>query len=454
MPGKIEDSSFPEFIGSFLPDLELTLNTRPTVSSSIMLERLKDKIENLKLYYSEHHLSRTDMPPGRKAVVAINQGRNWAAEVKSCVLFADHVICEDPFLNCLRVYGSFSSNDLYRWGEDSLSQSAVGAFHHVIEAAWELMPLIHAGLVTFFPINDPEYLGVATLRSEVENEIAKYLRNNLEIVGDRSYRYLTVRIPEFDYESLVEIDRNDWWGDGDYSYHELAVRACLKWLGPASITVRSGLHCADTLSGTFWTQDYINWKLCRNAVESLSRDTKIYSFIYEFTRPELEIVSSSDILSVRNEESAFATFRKEMIETSFFIAPDVDNPTFNVEIRQRFEDVYKPNFAMIEAAMRNNSLLRKVPWATASAGFAYAGAAASASPALGALFGTLSAALGFGPLFKDRADKKESIRREPAYVFWKLGQIGQSSLISCSSVNTQPVGSKSQGDVLLPGRLS
>ena len=64
---------------------------------------------------------------GRKAVVALGASRDWASEVKACILFADHMICEDPFLNCLRIYGTFTSNQLYDWGAERLSSTTAAS---------------------------------------------------------------------------------------------------------------------------------------------------------------------------------------------------------------------------------------------------------------------------------------------------------------------------------------
>lgn len=420
----IENNSFVEFIEGLLSELEGIFSTSPSISARLMLGRIDDKLEVLKEYYSSHRLPRVSMKNKRNVVIAMNQGRDWAAEVKSCVLFADHVICEDPFLNSRRVYGAFSSDSLWQWGEDNLSRSALEQFRGTVGRIWDVMPLIRAGILTFFPINDPAYLeNSAPTADQIEAELTRYLNENLIIVDDLGRHYYTVKIPLIDYEDVVEVGRDERWGD--YSYREMIVRTCMKWLGPSTTSVRSGLYCADVISGTFWTTSDLNWKLCRDAARGLAPNTKIYSFIHEFTRPQLEVISSPDVLSVRNEEGVFRAFRADMVQTRSAIESEVDSPYFSIEIQQWFEDKYKPNFEMIEKAMRRNSLLRKLPWGMATVGFAYAGVDFSAAPVLASIFGTLSAALGFGfvPLFQDIVDKREAIRREPAYIFWKLERV-------------------------------
>jgi hypothetical protein len=436
MSDATEGDALSDFLGRFLPELELLLNGTAASSTSPespvarishgehLLGQVSEKLEELRNYYGVRRLAELSTQPGRKAVVAINVNGSWVPEVKSCSLFADHVICEDPFLSWIGE-ATFSNNDRWRWGGDSLSRSAIDRLRWLIEMAWDVMPLIRSGILRFFPISDPFYVGLSeSMADTIKGEVLRYLMENLVIVNNIQHRYFTVRIPVIDFEGIIEFDRDLWWGDID-SYQEMAARTCAEWLSPNSVVTAFGLRSADLVSGTFWTSSDMHWKLCGDAVQGLSRDAKGYSFIHTFTRPALERLSSRDLLSVRNQEDAFYFFRKEMLVTESLITANVGDAGFQSEIQGLFRDIYEPNFAMIEAAMHQNLILKNLPWAVGSSGFAYAAAVASASPISATIFGTLSAALGFGPLFKDIADRRVAIRREPAYVFWKLDRLAE-----------------------------
>jgi hypothetical protein len=128
---------------------------------------------------------------------------------------------------------------------------------------------------------------------------------------------------------------------------------------------------------------------------------------------------AEDLLMVRANDDAIYAFRREMtlIEPAIHAYPG--EPEFEQEVQEIFATTLKPSLRRVEAAMAKNSMLRELPYVVASAGFAYAAAAASDSNAEATIFGTLSAIAGFGALFKELTDRETKVRHEPAYVLWK-----------------------------------
>lgn len=429
------DSDFIEFFDSFLPELEFSLQVNKRMSSEFprmyksrapiddYLRPVIDKLDELKRFYSNHvmlSLSRTTEPQ-RTVVITVTPRLEWVAEVKGCVLFADRVVCQDPFLYLLAEYqefGSYNMNNIsgYHYADNRLAKLEKQLGH-----VWEVLSLVHAGLLIFCPLEDPGCLGLPeTIRSVVRKDSFEYLREHIEIreVQGGFPVVAKVFIPVLDYEELEEISISKL-GDG-WSCHSIAVQNFNPILFGHALMVTCALRAADLVTGTFWSSNDWHWKLSREVLKSISADTKVYSFIHTFASPALEDAPTESLISIRNQEEAFFKFRREMLLARDSITSFPNEDTFSREASVIYNDVFKPNFAMIDAAMRRNSLLSNMPWFMASAGFAYAGVTTAGGPASAAIFGALSAAFGFGPAFKDIAEKRASIRREPAYVFWKL----------------------------------
>lgn len=110
-----------------------------------------------------------------------------------------------------------------------------------------------------------------------------------------------------------------------------------------SLTTLLSLRVADLVSGTAWSASDWHWRLSRDAVSNLSPNTKVYSFIHTFMRPLIEQVFSNDLLSIRTQDDAFHTFRREMLITEALIDALPGQREFNTEIQSVFNDLFGPN---------------------------------------------------------------------------------------------------------------
>jgi len=72
----------------------------------------------------------------------------------------------------------------------------------------------------------------------------------------------------------------------------------------------------------------------------------------------------------------------------------------------------------------DDPLLRDLPFMGASAGLSIAAAAAGGATPASTALGSLATLLGFSSVFQDLLRPETKVRREPAFVFWKLGVPG------------------------------
>jgi hypothetical protein len=405
---------FIEFFDQFLPEFEFSLRD---------LSGALSKLEELREYYANHPVA-SDVPDatdGRTAVIALSSQDSWSSEIKTSALFADQIVCDDPLLFALDDYQGFSRHNIRDFGIKRTDEWALADLRRRLDELWQLMPLVHAGVLRFHSLR-MLYSGAS---NPVRIAVANYLKNNLEISFPDPGWFPVIAdayIPIIDEHRNLIIDLSDLEELGMTPVDQ-ATERLEPFLFFHLVTTLVGLRAADLVFGTFWTGLDWHWRLCQQAVRSLSPETKIYSFVHAFAGPALDAASVNDLLSIRTQEDAFYNFRKEMVLAGNLIKSFPGDSDFGAQIERIFLDIFEPNFSTIESVMSRNIILRNLPWIAASSGFAYAAAVAASDPLPAAIFGTLSAAFGFGPLFREIADKRTSIRREPAYVFWKLNQL-------------------------------
>jgi hypothetical protein len=410
------DSEYSQFLHALLPEFHFLLASREDAEGG--LDRLRE-------YYAG--LASPGRAPGtdagsRVAVIAIDPWRNWAAEVKAAALVADLVICDDPLLyvqDHIRTFAYFYDR---AFGSETGARLLVHLARQV-EWMWQVMPLVRDGILVFRPLR----MLSEDITSATERFAGDYLAEHLEVLGwdVMSYpQWVKYRVPLLGEEShQVELDRA-LWAEFGMSPGELARMTVKPRLTIHLLTTWSGLLVADSVNGTFWTGSDAHWRLARDAVDGLSPGTKIMSFVEAFTRPALEQLPARDLLAIRADEEAFGTFRRELVLTESLIRSYPGEDRFASEITEVFEQVFRPNIAMIESAMRRNALLRDLPFLGASAGLSIAAAASGGATPASTVLGTLATVLGFSSVFQDLLRPETKVRREPAFVFWKLGVPG------------------------------
>ncbi len=404
------DSEYSRFLDELLPELELSFGDRE--SAEAMLERLRS-------YYAG--LPASGREPGRIAVIAVDPWRDWSAEVKSAVLVADLVICDDPLLYVQDHIQRFAHFYRRTFGKGTGAR-LLAHLAAQVERMWQVMPLVRAGLVVFRPLRMVPEDRV----SAVERAVTDHLEEHLELLGYDVTGYpqwLEYRLPLLDEQAKIELDRELWtefgMGPAEIARFTVEPRLTLQ-----SLTAWNGLLHADAVNGTFWSASDAYWRLARDAMAGLHPGTRLLSFVDTFTRPVLEHIPAPDLLAIRANDEAFDAFRRHLVLTEDLIGSDPDEERFPAEATRIFDEVFRPNIRVIEQAMRRNTLLRDLPFVLATAGFAVAGGVASAAPPAATIFGGLSSLLGFGPSIRDAVRREEKAQREPAFVFWKLGVPG------------------------------
>jgi hypothetical protein len=411
------DSDYSRFLDSFLPEFESKLSN---------LEETEKQLDRLRNYYAG--LSAAEQVPrlaaGRVAVITIDPWRNWAAEIKAAVLVTDLIICDDPLLYAQDEIKSSSYFKRYGIGGEAGKQLLVDLAR---QAGWlrQVLPLVRAGLLVFRPLRMTDEKMVAAVKRAVTNHLKKHLELT-PYFSQGSRHYMEYQTPLLGKpESKVEIDTN-YWEDSGMSTQDIAQFELKPGLIINSLTTLNGLSLADKAGGSFWSGSDLHWRLARDAVHALSPATKLISFVETFTRPVIERTPAKDLLAIRANEEAFYTFRDKLAFTQGLISSFPDQEQFASESKLVFEEVFRPNIRLIEAAMRKNVLLRDLPYAVASAGFSMA-AAMTAGPIRpeSLLFGALASTPGFVPIFRELRDPEARVRSAPAFVFWKLGVPGQ-----------------------------
>lgn len=410
---------FSEFMTGFLPELE---------AATAAYGPMRSKLDELEQFYSNQTIPEIAFarPAGRKALVAIDGVGDWAADVKVCALFADAVICEDPLLHALDESTTFWRENVREFGRSNMEAADISRFAHVISKVREVMPLIQAGILMFYPLRRPVLLGIdESVRSTLKPEMEQYLVEEGEIRDGFQFNNqcaVKVYVPMIDDVVQTSFSMNYIYDYG-MSYQQAAANKLSSVLEFNYFSTVCGMRAADLASGSFWTSRDWYWHLCRQATENLAPHAKIYSFINTFSRPAIETVAAKDVVSLRSQEDAFHRFRQQMLNAGSAINSDPDNPNFENEIQDVFTDMFEPSFSAIKSAMRRNIILQNAPWLTASTGFAYAASSVSNSPIASTALGTLSAAFGFGSLFNELVGQPKRIRSEPAYILWKLNKM-------------------------------
>ncbi|MEU8154155.1 hypothetical protein AB0B94_10885 [Micromonospora sp. NPDC048986] len=401
--------AFSSYMDDFLSRFEFSLGN---------FERAEKSLQNLEDFYrTRPDFGVDERREGKVAVVPLNSLTDWTSEVKTSALFADLVICDDPLLYALTEHQEFLyENNRSFFGWEGAKRGFRQQLKRRADEIWTIMPLIQSGVVVFEPLTRT----TSRAHEEINEAIVNYLYDNVEI-GEVGYGGSDLMadcyIPILDERRLVTVDRFRL----EFMNGRMAVAQGIAPLLQLHLTsVLQGMSTADACGGTFWTGSKWHWSLSGAVVQSLSSQTKVYSCLQEVLAPVIGAASSSDIISIRNNEEAFATFKKDVRLTEHLIRSMPDEPSFEAEAHEVFEELFRPSVTRLESAMRENVILRNLPWLMASAGFAYAAAVASSDPTSSAIFGTLSSVAGFGSTLKDLREKGERIKREPAYVYWAL----------------------------------
>jgi hypothetical protein len=355
------DSAHGLFLAGLLPRFDLAPGGR---------RHAEDLLGELREYYDDGPVTRPG--PGRVAVIAIDPWRDWAAEVKAAALVADLVICDDLIFRPLRMSGDDTVAAVDRFAVDYLAEHLE----------------MHGYDVHGYP---------------------QWVEYTVPLLGERAKQ---------------ELDRTLWAEEG-MSPRQIAEFTVRPRLAIHFLTTWNGLLLADALNGTFWTGSDEHWRLARYAVEGLAPATRVMSFVQRFTRPALEQARAEDLLAIRADDEAFYSFRQSLALAEGRIRSDPGDERFDEDLEAVFEDLIRPNLRMIERSMRTNTLLKDLPFIAASAGVSYAAALAGASPPVSGLLGGLAGVLSFSSAFRDLHDPEAKVRREPAFVFWKLGVPGE-----------------------------
>ena len=410
------DSEYSRFLDELLPELELSLSKREDAEAAL---------ERLRLYYAALPAPGQEprQEPGRVAVIALDPWRDWSAEVKSAVLVADLVICDDPLLyvqDHIRRFAHFYRRTFgRRTGTRLLAHLATQ-----LERMWDVLPLVRAGFVVFRPLR----MAAEETVTAVERAVTDHLGDHLEMLGYDVYSYpqwVEYRLPLLAEHAKIELDRELWtefgMGPAEIARFTVEPRLTLQ-----SLTTWNGLLHAEAVDGTFWSTSDAYWRLARDAMNGLHPGTRLLSFVDTFTRPVLEQVPTRDLLAIRGNDEAFDAFRRHLALSEDLIGSDPDEEQFPADVARVFDEVFRPNIRVIEKAMRRNTLLRDLPFVLATAGFAVVGGMAGAAPPAATIFGALSSLLGFGPAVRDSLRREAKVHQEPAFVFWKLGVPGAS----------------------------
>jgi hypothetical protein len=280
------------------------------------------------------------------------------------------------------------------------------------------MPLIQTGAIEFHPLVDLS----GPIREAVKKDTQHYLWSNIEVLESHIQSYpphVKCRVPLMDYATTVEVD-NNIGREFSLSAQELAAIALTPLVSLHSSSALAGLRAADAIEGSFWTGLDWLWEICHSMMTDLSPHARIYSFLHQTTQPAIKRAAASELVSLRSQDDALYAFRRELILSEHLLVSRPNDPGFSSEVEELFSDIFLPSLRIVEASMQRNSILSKLPWFAGSVGFAYAAAASSSSPLNATIFGTLSAALGFGSLFAELSDPEASVRKAPAYIYWKL----------------------------------
>ena len=404
------DGDYSLFLADLLPRFDLEPGGR---------RHAEDLLAELREYYDDDPVTRPG--PGRVAVIAIDPWRDWAAEVKAAALVADLVICDDPLLYVQDHITNFAFFYRRTYGRETRARFLLH-LRRQIDWMWQVMPLVRAGVLVFRPLR---MSGDDTV-SAVERFAVDYLAEHLDVLGYDVHGYpqwVEYTVPLLGEHAKQEIDRMLWAEEG-MSPRQIAEFTVRPRLTIHFLTTWNGLLLAETLNGTFWTGSDEQWRLARYAVEGLAPATKVMSFVQTFTRPALERARAEDLLAIRADDDAFYSFRQALALAEGRIRSFPGDERFDADLAAVFEDLIRPNIRMIERSMRTNPLLKDLPFIASSAGVSYAAALAGASPPVSGLLGGLAGVLSFSSAFRDLRDPEAKVRREPAFVFWKLGVPG------------------------------
>jgi len=409
------DSEYSRFLDELLPELELSLGEREDAEA--VLERLRDYYAGLPAPGQE---PRPD--PGRVAVIALDPWRDWSAEVKSAVLVADLVICDDPLLYMQDHIARFAHFYRRTFGRQQTGARLLAHLATQLERMWDVLPLVRAGFVVFRPLR----MAAEETVTAVERAVTDHLADHLEMLAYDVHSYpqwVEYRLPLLAEHAKIELDRELWteFGMGPAEIARFTVKPRLTL---QSLTTWNGLLHAEAVEGTFWSTSDAYWRLARDAMNGLHPGTRLLSFVDTLTRPVLEEVPTLDLLTIRGNDEAFDAFRRHLALTEDLIGSDPDEERFPADVTRVFDEVFRPNIRVIEKAMRRNTLLRDLPFVLATAGLAVTGGMAGAAPPAATIFGALSSLLGFGPAVRDGLRREAKVHQEPSFVFWKLGVPG------------------------------
>ncbi|GAB2840795.1 hypothetical protein GCM10027176_50790 [Actinoallomurus bryophytorum] len=163
-----DSGDFAEFMADFLPELEFVKNSMPG---------LLVKVDELRDFYARHS-SRPRRESGHQVVpIPANPHGSWSGEVKSCALFADLVICDDPLSYRANEYLTFRKTNEGDFGENPTTESALRRIGTCIDQIWEVMPLIREGVLVLQEFRTLS----AEPRRAVEAGVLEYLRDSIEI---------------------------------------------------------------------------------------------------------------------------------------------------------------------------------------------------------------------------------------------------------------------------------
>jgi hypothetical protein len=276
------DSEYSRFLDELLPELELSLSERKTAEA--VLERLR-------AYYAE--LPAPDREPGRVAVIALDPWRDWSAEVKSSVLVADLVICDDPLLYVQDHITRFAHFYRRTFGRGTGTR-LLAHLATQLERMWDVLPLVRAGLVVFRPLR----MAAEETVLAVERAVTDHLGEHLEMLGYDVHSYpqwVEYRLPLLAEHAKIELDRELWtefgMGPAEIARFSVEPRLTLQ-----SLTTWNGLLHAEAVDGTFWSTSDAYWRLARDAMNGLHPGTRLLSFVDTLTRPVLEEVPTGDLL--------------------------------------------------------------------------------------------------------------------------------------------------------------
>lgn len=409
-------SNYRLYLAELLAELELNIH-----SFDFCLDRLQRHREHM-LSIREALLSTVTRLPHKQVLTRERYERSQSDYIKSSLLFSDHVVFDDPLLHKLDdietfLHREFIVIDMKRAQEERLRQ-----LHEIIDQVWCLLPLIESGNVSLMSLRLPDPI----LNEAINQTCIEYFNKHVTAENlNYSMGYVDLEVPCMGYKATCDVSK--------FLMSEIGLSAPNAAIGTKKLfahhllTTIQGLQVAERTGGVFFTSEDFHWNLAKFVAGDLRKNAAVYSFIHDTTLPDLAKLSIDDLQALLANDEALHQFRRELLLADHLIRNLEPGPRQDQEYRRVFDDVFLPNLNHIDSELRKRNVLKDIPWFLSSLGLGFLAGVASGGSALAASLSTSAALLGASGLFRSIGDPEDRVRREPAYILWKMRKMGMKS---------------------------